>query len=593
MNPHRGDRCWRGMLVARIAVVPLLLISAYVCAQAAPEGQVVGGESVRLQRTQHKPAPLRDGYAPLTAAEMSPMPSRYLAELATIQEPPEMANRPMQVRRPVPAVYGRVLAAMNEVRSPDKATPAQLETALNKLIALTSDKTTGQFTGMIYGAIAEVACFAGETRNTVINYATKAIDENHGSNSHPMLALRARMYLAEGNKSNALDDLQKLMASNSGRALLLDGEVAPQKKVVACGWSIPSMDALAGDPRGFAAKGQYLSSFLAYGYGNKDAKLEAEIRGLYSRSAQSWHSPIPYSLTAVTLDGLGGEEVTTSAGCVRSVPPLGESAACTSYDHDVMRDIRELTMALLIDPNFGPARAARAEKYLDFAQILASDDKPSLKYFKLAISDFTAAITVPGGDKGPLYNDRGIALASIGEYAQSAASYVEGMKLEKHGMEAYASVYQQLASVYMKMGRFVEAAQTLTDGIMNSRTGLQDVVILGGLKAFRELYPQYDLIPDKIVAEDVRRRYEPQLPESWDSTFIASTAKVSSSTLSDLYALRGDAYMKAGQRGAALEDYARLKSGAWEGGPLQNYFNANGGRDYSAPMPWPSPPPVR
>ncbi len=520
------------------------------------------------------------------------MPPSYLAALATIHEPPEMANKPMQVRRPVPAVYGKVLAALKEIRSPDKATPAQLATGMSELLALTTGKLPGRTASMIYGAIAGTACFARKSPSTVIGYATKAIGQGDSSDNGFMLALRARMYLAEGNKQAALDDLQKLMVEGNGNAMILDGGVAPREHVAACDWSIPSLDAFGNDPRGLAAKGLYLSSFLAFGYGDKDPKLEAQIRSLYARSERSWHSPIPYFLAAVTVNGLGSEEMTTRSKCVRvpGLPQLGESPACTAYDHDVMRNIRELTMALVIDPNFGPALSARAEEYLGLAQDRYASGRPSLAFFKRAIADFTAAIAIRGTDRSALYNDRGLALASIGGYARSAASYVEGMKLAKHGVEEYASVYEQLAGVYMKMGRFTEAAHTLTDGIMDSGDGLVDVVVLGGLKAFRDLYPQYDLVPDKIVAEDVRRRYEPQFPESWDSTFIADTAKVSPGDLADMYALWGDAYMKAGNRNAALADYRRLKSDAWEVA-LPYYFTADGKRDHDVPTPFPSPPP--
>lgn len=599
VNPSGGEKCQRrrlGSLTVRIAVVPLLLIGANICTHAAPVGLAGGAQSVRSQPMQHKPAPSRNDYVPPTAAEMSPMPSAYLEELAKIHEPPEMADKPMQVRRPVLPAVREIGDVINALGSPDKATHAQRVAALHKLIALAGDNHPSGLAATTYGAIATIACINGDSPKTVIEYTRKATGNNDNGARGYDLALRARMYLTEGNKSQSLDDLEKLMVRNDGGALLLDGGVAPQNKPTTCGWSIPSLDGFGSDPRGLAAKGLYLSSFVGFGYENKKPNLEADIRSLYARSERSWPSPIPYFLAAVTLDGLGSEELTASTKCVRGLPPLGESTACAKYDNDVMRDIRELTMALVIDPNFGPALSARAEKYLGLAQDYYADGKPSLKLFKLAIADFSAAIMAPGTDKSALYNDRGIAFASIGEYASAAASYARGMNLAKHGAEKFASVYEQLAGVYMKMERFNEAARTLTDAIMNSGTGLQNVVILGDLKAFRDLYPQYDLVPNKIVAEDVRRRYVPQFPESWDSSFISGSALQSSCVtpngLAGLYALRGDAYMKADQRGAALADYHRVKSDAWCAGTEMPYFTADGERNYDVPTPWPAPPPV-
>ncbi len=112
------------------------------------------------------------------------------------------------------------------------------------------------------------------------------------------------------------------------------------------------------------------------------------------------------------------------------------------------------------------------------------------------------------------------------------------------------------------------------------------------MKAIRTLYPEYDLLPDEILAEDVRRRYEPQFPLSWDSDFISKggffSGKVNSSILADLYALRGDAYIQAARRSDALADYQRLKSDAWTGEerslPRNVYFDERGARVATYPL---------
>ena len=128
-----------------------------------------------------------------------------------------------------------------------------------------------------------------------------------------------------------------------------------------------------------------------------------------------------------------------------------------------------------------------------------------------------------------------------------------------------------------------------------------DVVLFGGgIKAFRTLYPEYDLLPDEILADAVRRRYEPQFAQSWDGRFIskggAFNGKIVSSILPELYVMRGDAYMKAGRRVDALSDYRRVKSDAWAGEerllPRHAYFDERGNRNYDLPEPWPAPPPT-
>jgi tetratricopeptide (TPR) repeat protein len=275
--------------------------------------------------------------------------------------------------------------------------------------------------------------------------------------------------------------------------------------------------------------------------------------------------------------------------------------ACANYDEGIRQEIRELTMALVIEPTFARALTERAEKYLQLAQASYADGKPSRQLFELAINDFNAAIAVGAKDQNELYCDRALALASIGSYKDAAFGYEQGMKNAKNGVEDSPFVYEQLAKVYMKLGKFNEAANLITQAIINSSGGGMDAVIFGGgIRAFRTLYPEYGLLPDEILAEAVRRRYQPQFPQSWDSDFIskrgAFDGKIASSILPDLYVMRGDAYMKAGRHAEAVADYRRVQSDAWSGEerllPRHSYFNERGMRNFDLPEPWPAPPPT-
>jgi tetratricopeptide (TPR) repeat protein len=527
---------------------------------------------------------------------MAPMRPEYLVELAKIHEPPEMADKPMQVRRAVSPKIVQVGYVISAIGSPDKATHDQRVTAVRELLKLANTKQMAGNTRVTYGAVASIACIDGDDPQAVIRYTNMAIG---GDDDDDMLALRARMYLKEGEHGKALDDLERIMADNEGSALLLDDGVAPRKESDPCSWSIADLDAFGNDPRALAAKGLYLSSFIGFGAEDKGAVRESDIRNLYARSAAAWHSPIPHFLAVVSLDGLGSEELMSSARCLRAndgggnVPDI--VGACGIYDESIRRDIRELTMALVIEPTFAPALSYRANEFLKLAQGSYADGKPSRKLFELAIADFSAALATGGREKHELYCDRALALASIGRYRDAATGYLEGMKHAKNGIEDSPFVYEQLFGVYMKLGRFKDAADTITQAIMNASGGGMDAVILGGgMRTFRALYPEYDLLPDEILVEDVRRRYEPQFPESWDADFTSNKGKVLSTILPDLYAMRGDAYMKAGRPAAALADYNRLKSDAWasEGQllPRNTYFTARGSRNYELPERWPSPP---
>jgi tetratricopeptide (TPR) repeat protein len=537
-------------------------------------------------------------YVPPTDEEMAPMRPEYLAELAKIHEPPEMGDKSMQVRKaasPNMAKLGNVISA---IASPEKATHQQRVTAIRELLEIVNnaEQDDGVDKGMTYGVLAVMACLDGADPQTVIGYANNSTDSNGDG-----LALRARMYLRAGDKTRALDDLEKVMASGDGHALA-GGGVDPLKDSARCGWSIADFDAFGDDPRALAGKGLYLSSFIAYGAEDRGTVKESTIRDLYARSAASWHSPIPQFLK-VSIDGFGSPHTMNGAHCIRAKDTMFAAPetvnACAMYDEEIQQEIRELTMALVIEPSFVPALSERASKYLQLAQGFYADRKPSRQLFESAIKDYNAAISAGDKNEHTVYCDRGLALASIGQYQDAAAGYLQGMQHAKNGVEESSFVYEQLANLYMKLGKFNAAADLLTQAIMHTSGGGMDIVILGGgMKAFRTLYPEYDSLPDEILAEVVRRRYHPQFPQSWDADFISKAGffngKIASSILVELFVMRGDAYAKAGRRAEALADYRRVKSDAWSGDepslPRHMYFNDRGMRIFDMPERWPPPP---
>jgi tetratricopeptide (TPR) repeat protein len=538
-------------------------------------------------------------YVPPTAEEMAPIRPEYLAELAKIHEPPEMADKPMLVRKAVSTSVLKIGVVMSSVGDPEKATHEKLVTAIRGLLEIVNNKERDNEVDRVitYGAIAVMSCLDGAEPQTIIGYASNAIGGDNDA-----IALRARMYLKVGDREKALNDLEKIMAEGDGYSLM-GGDVDPRKDSVPCGWSIADFDALGDDPRALAAKGLYLSSFIEYGAESRGTVNESDILNLYKRSEKSWRSPIPHLLELSVDTIIGSEQSMNRARCIRGnsggsgVPD--NVNACTKVDESVRQDIRAITMALVIDPTFARALAMRADKYLQLALNYYADDKPSRRLFELAIKDYTAAIAVGGKNKHALLCDRALALASIGRYKEAAFGYVQGMKYAKNGIEDSPFVYEQLYGLDMKLGKFNEAADLITLAIINSSSGfLNSVIFGGGISTFRTLYPEYGLLPDEILAETVRRRYEPQFSQSWDADFISKEGfykgKIASSILPELYIMRGDAYMKSGRRTEALADYRRVKSDVWSGRvlPKHIYFNEKGNRTYDSPEKWPPPPPL-
>jgi tetratricopeptide (TPR) repeat protein len=564
-----------------------------------PSAQADLPPAVVSKPLDNSPVAKDSDYKPPTADEMAPMRAEYLAELAKIHEPPEMANKPMRVRRVVPESVVKLGLMMNSIGAPEKATHQQRATAIRELLefANSSDPKDDNGRSKAMAAAAFLSCLDGADTKLVIEYASEAVKDGNDA-----LALRARMYLRAGDSKNALDDLEKVMMDGEARALA-SGDVDPSKGSVPCGWSVADFEALGEEPRALAAEGLYLSSFIGFGAVDRGTVKESNIRDLYARSARSWHSPIPHVLT-LTLDVIGSAHSMNAARCIRTRPGFAgprSDNTCDVYDEEERQEIRELTMALIIEPTFARAFSERAAKYLRMAQSSYASGKPSRQFFELAIKDYAAALAAGATNQHSLYCDRALALASVGRYQDAVSGYMQGMKHAQDGEEGSPFVYEQLAQLYMKWRKFNEAANLLTQAIMNSSGGGMDTIVFGGgIRAFRTLYPEYDALPDEILAEDLRRRYEPQFPESWDTEFISNTGfsrgKINSSVLVELYVLRGDAYMKAGLVGEALADYRRVKSDAWAGDepllPRHIYFDERGMRNVGLPEAWPPPAPT-
>jgi len=91
------------------------------------------------------------------------MRPEYSAELAKIAEPPEMAKKPMQVRKPASSAVIEVMNVMSALGSPEKATHSQRAAAINDMLELAKNKELDNSIGRttLYGALATLACIDG------------------------------------------------------------------------------------------------------------------------------------------------------------------------------------------------------------------------------------------------------------------------------------------------------------------------------------------------------------------------------------------------------------------------------------------------
>jgi hypothetical protein len=171
----------KAFALARLALCPAVPFRKTIIVLTVAVSTMVGGWSQRDATAGAAPAEMqsnsRDGYAPPNAEELAPMRPEYAAELAKIDEPPEMARKPMQVRKPAPSAVIKVLDVMSTLGSPEKATHGQRAAAINAMLELAKNKdldSIGETT--LYGALATLACLDGADSQSVIGYASNAIE---------------------------------------------------------------------------------------------------------------------------------------------------------------------------------------------------------------------------------------------------------------------------------------------------------------------------------------------------------------------------------------------------------------------------------
>src|ERR1700730_16351587 len=101
----------------------------------------------------------KDRYTPPSAEELAPMRPEYSAALAKIDEPPEMARKPMQVRKTAPSPVIEVMNVVSALGSPEKATHNQRAAAINSMLELAKNKQLDDSIGRttLYSALATLA----------------------------------------------------------------------------------------------------------------------------------------------------------------------------------------------------------------------------------------------------------------------------------------------------------------------------------------------------------------------------------------------------------------------------------------------------
>ncbi|MGD0945867.1 MAG: surface-adhesin E family protein [Candidatus Binatia bacterium] len=439
-----------------------------------------------------------------------------------IQEPEEMRVEPIPVE--VPTEPDRMLGeAMEQVGN--SKSPAALLPALDRILAKYPDYSDGYLLRL-------VSLCEGNDRAAIlsnINSALKYIGNSRiGKDSlGSLLSMRAKIEHANGDDGSAMEDLDKAIHANLGdpTQFVNSGAVAPEKSASACTWTAPDMDALVqrfpDDYRAYLMRGLYYGFFKW-----NEGSLRPAIENVRKAGEMNAASALPHFFMAYIYkrDRLGMSD-----------------AQRENLNHEMLT---ELTTALRIDPNLLPALIERAEVYYE------------LKQFQEAVPDYDKILSLDPTNAGA-YNDRALAEMELGNTYDAISDFGEAIKNKKREL-LESSSYENRATAYMKTQQWDLAISDLTTAISLQ---VPAVLILGNIKQFRALYPEYATASDEAVAHKLNQTFYPVMKYEDFSKGFLHHEKALSVTLPELYLQRSDAYLKAGRWHHAAVDFRRATDG--------------------------------
>ena len=263
--------------------------------------------------------------------------------------------------------------------------------------------------------------------NSAIKYVSNS---SAGKDSlRSLLSMRAKVEHTDGDDAAAMEDLHKAIHANIADAVSFvnSGAVAPEKTASACTWTLPEMDALVqrfpNDYRAYLFRGLYYGFFVQW---NEDS-LNPALDNLRKAGEMNTGSALPHFFSAHMLNR------------AFSIKRLGMSDAQRRDLNNVT--LKELTVALALDPNLLPALSDRAEEYFE------------LKQFQQAISDYDKILALNPRDAGA-YNGRGLAKMELGNAYNAISDLSKAIENKKRELQQSNS-YESRAEAYMKTQQWI------------------------------------------------------------------------------------------------------------------------------------------
>src|SRR5215472_8690549 len=147
-------------------------------------------------------------------------------------------------------------------------------------------------------------------------------------------------------------------------------------------------------------------------------------------------------------------------------------------------------------------------------------------------------------------------MLSLSPY-EAITDFTDAIKIE--GRELLKSkAYEGRADAYMQTYEWDLAIKDLTAAISLE---IGNSLLVVNVSQFRAIYPEYAAASDETIAQKLNQTFYPDMKyEDFSQRFLTGHS-LFSTTISDLYIKRSDAYLKKGAWRSALMDFRRATNG--------------------------------
>lgn len=446
--------------------------------------------------------------------------------VAGVNEPEEMRVEPKAVPiiSPVDRAIGDVLKRLN-------GNPAELPKLMGPIVA--AYPNNGNVRSLRLSGLCEIPTSSEGAILSDIEVAIRNPPEHDVTSIGSLLAMRAKLEHDAGKDAKAMDDLEAATKGLSAEPwdVFNNGRVKPGERTSSkCMWTEADVKDLVqkfpSDYRSHLFRGLFYAFFATY---DESSVLPANTNLQRAVELNESSGLLHYYVASANLHS-------------HFFKRMGSEAVQKAENPAILR---ELDLAIELDPRLKPALGSRADIYFQAER------------YADAIADYERVLAIDPDDTTVLHDE---ALAKL----QSGDGYgaISGFSkaIDKMGGKEdeiiSANAYENLGDAYLKTRQNGEAIAAYTKAI---GTQIGSCIYLMSLAQFRRIFPEYAPASDEAVVRKIHQTYFPQFKYDEFAKAFNDPGKKPFETflIKDPYLKRCETYLLMGKYRAAATDYRR------------------------------------